>query len=182
MLSDEQIIRQVLKGDYEGYRELVQRHQGAIYCLAYRMLNRAEEAEDVVQEAFVRAYSNLSKFRDRARFAAWIRRIAVNLCLARLPREIPSEDVESMLDAGMSRDDLVQAEVILRMERGRVREAIAKLPADYRTAITLRYEEDMPYDKIADLLHEPVSRIQVRMHRAKKMLAQRLAVMLEDAV
>jgi RNA polymerase sigma-70 factor, ECF subfamily len=180
LLSDEQVIRNVLKGDRDGYCDLVERHQGVVYRLAYRILNRAEDAEDVAQEAFIQAFSNLSKCRDSGKFVAWVRRIAVNLCMARIPREIPSEDVERISDAEMAQDDPVQAEVFLRIERERVRTAVSSLSVTHRTVIILRYEEDLSYNEIAEALHEPVSSIQVRLHRAKKMLARRLAVIEDD--
>ncbi len=172
MHPDEQTIRQVLAGDSEAYRELVQRHQGAVYRLAYRMLNRAEDAEDVVQAAFVQAYVKLSECRDRRLFAAWVRKMAVNLCLARLPREIISDEIENMRDVGAGLDDPVSEEVIRRIEREHVRGIIAGLPDGYRIALILRYEEELSFKEIAQLLDEPVPRILVRVHRAKKMVGQ----------
>ncbi|MEN6522036.1 MAG: RNA polymerase sigma factor [Armatimonadota bacterium] len=176
MRSDEQIIIQVIGGDNDAYYELVQRHQGAVYRLAYRMLNRAEDAEDIVQDTFVKAYLRLAECKDRSKFAAWIRRIAVNTCLSRLPKEIPSDNVEIMSDAEAPLDDPVMSEVIRRIERDHVRDIIARLPTDYRVVIILRYEEDFSYKEIAEILGEPISRISVRVHRAKKMLAQKLVV------
>ena len=164
---DEQTIQQVLAGDSGLYGELVQRYQGSVYRLAYRMLNRAENAEDVVQTAFVQAYVKLAECRDRKLFGAWVRKMAVNLCVAKLPREIPSGQIEDMRDVGAGLDDPVLEEVIRRMEREHVQALIARLPADYRIALILRYEEGLSFNEIAGLLGEPARRLLVWMLQPK---------------
>ena len=116
LVSDEEIIAQVLDGHTERYAELVRKYQGAAYRLAYRVLGRREEAEDAVQETFVRAYEKLASCRDRGRFWPWMRRIALNVCLRRMSRETPCENVVEMRDAGTSLANPVEAEVVRRAE------------------------------------------------------------------
>ncbi|MCX6375074.1 MAG: sigma-70 family RNA polymerase sigma factor, partial [Armatimonadetes bacterium] len=148
MLSDEQIIRRVLRGHVEEFRELMRRHQNAVFRLAYRIVGRREEAEDVVQEVFLRVYQNLGGYEGRDRFWPWVRRITLNTALRRIPREIPTDEVDEIGTC----EDLVQAEVLRRLDTANVRRAIEWLPAAYRTAIILRYMEDLSYREIADLL------------------------------
>ena len=175
MVSDEQIIRRVLKGHAEEYRELMLRYQSQAYRFAYRVLGMREEAEDATQEAFIRAYGRLSTCRDRWKFWPWLRRIVLNLCLDRL-REEPEEELPEEL----SDVDTVESEVFRRAELEDIRRAIAKLPGAYRVAVALRYEEELSFKEIAGILGESLSAVQVRVHRAKKMLAERLGVIRDE--
>jgi RNA polymerase sigma-70 factor (ECF subfamily) len=175
-VSDEQIIGRVLKGQTQEYRELVRRYQTPLFRLAYRVLARREEAEDAVQEAFVKAFRRLDTCRDRNHFHAWLRTIVLRICLDSIPRECPSDEVERMLEAGQIPDDPVEAEVLKRAELGELRNAIAELPAAYRTAVVLRYQEELSHKEIAELLGESVAAVEVRLHRARKILAERLGV------
>lgn len=174
--SDEQIIKRVIKGHRDDFAELVRRYQPRAYHLCFRILGRHEEAEDAVQDTFLLVYRNLASCREQSRFWAWTRRIAVNVCLKKLSPEIPSDDVLEMQDMAWSHNDPVQTEIIRDLDRRVVREAISNLPDLYRTAVVLRYNEDLSYQEISELLGEPVNRVQVRIHRAKKILAERLAV------
>jgi len=180
LISDEQIIRRVVKGSPEDFRELMRRHQVPVFRLAYRILRRREEAEDAVQETFLRVYQNLSAYTEQGRFWPWVRRIAVNICLKRLPLEVPVEEICEMVESEQALDDPVEAEIIRRTELEGVRKAVAGLPAPYRIAIVLRYQEDLSYKEIAELTNESVSAIETRLSRAKRMLAERLAVMTND--
>jgi RNA polymerase sigma-70 factor, ECF subfamily len=177
--SDEQIIRRVRKGSTDDFRELMRRHQDAVFRLAYRITCRREDAEDVVQETFLRVYRSLEDYRGNAGFRPWVRRIAINVCLRRLSVEIPSDEVEEIYDSAHSEGDVVEDAVLKQVQREDVRRAVSGLPAAYRTVVVLRYMEDLSYKEIAELLDEPMSTIQVRLHRAKKMLNRRLAVLHE---
>jgi RNA polymerase sigma-70 factor, ECF subfamily len=177
LVSDEQIIGRVLNGQVENYRELLDRHQSGVFRVAYRMLGRREDAEDVVQEAFVRAYTKLSECRDREKFGAWVRRIAVNVCLRRFSRETPSDDLDEISDGA---EDPVEQEVIRRAEMREIQEAVACLPTAYRTILVLRYEEELDLKEIAELLGEQPGTIYTRLHRARKHLARQLEVMADE--
>ena len=180
MLSDEQIIARALKGSAKDFRELMRRHQNAVYRLAYRILKRREDAEDVVQETFLRVHQNLAAYAERGKFWPWARRIAMNICLKRLPSEVPVEEVGDLLESAQAPEDPVETEVLRRIEAGAVGKAIAGLPATYRAVVVLRYEEDLSYKEIAELVSESVSAVETRLHRAKRMLAERLAVVIND--
>ncbi len=168
------------KGHVEEFRELMRRHQNAAFRLAYRILGRREDAEDAVQETFLLVYRHLAEYKEKGRFWPWVRRIAVNVCLRKLPGEVPSAEVEDLQDSAHLGDLPVETEVLKRVKQSEIRRAISGLPPAYRTAVVLRYLEDMPYREIAELLGEPVTTIQVRLHRAKRMLSERLAVMLDE--
>lgn len=180
MLSDEDIIARVLEGRPQRYGELVRKYQDAAFRIAYRITGRREDAEDAVQDTFLRAYGKLGSCRDRSRFWPWVRRIAVNVCLAKMSRETPCEYVEEMRDASSPLGKPVEAEVVGRAAAREVRRAIAGLPKDYRLAIVLRYQEELSYKEIAEALGESFSTVRIRLHRAKKMLAERLAVLMDE--
>lgn len=180
MISDEQIIERVLKGHTQDYRELMQRHQAAVFRLAYRILGRREEAEDAAQETFVKAYRKLNTCRERRKFWRWLRRIALNICLGKLSRGRPSDNVNELPDADCLPHGSVESEVLMRAQMEDIRRAIAGLPDAYRTTVILRYQEELSYKEIAELLGETLTAIQVRLHRARKMLAARLEVMTDE--
>jgi RNA polymerase sigma-70 factor, ECF subfamily len=180
LTPDEQIIGRVLRGHTDEYRELMLRYQNSVFRLAFRILSRREEAEDVVQETFLRGYSKLASCRERDKFWPWIRRIALNLCLRRNPREYPCDTLDALAGAGSTEDNPVEAEVIRRVEMDRLKEAVAELPASYRTVLVLRHEEDLAYKEIAELVGANENTVRTRLHRARKLLAERLAVVTNE--
>lgn len=119
----------------------------------------------MVQEAFVKAYSNLAGCRERDRFGGWVRRIAVNICLKRIPREVPCSTVDEMVEAASERGNPVEAEVLRQVDIDieEVREAVLSMPIVYRTVLVLRYEEDLPYNEIAGLIDESADVVRVRL-------------------
>ena len=177
LMSDEQLIVRVLKGHAEDYRELMQRYQNAVFRLAFHMLGRREEAEDAAQETFLQAYKKLSTCRERSRFWSWIRRTAVNICLSKRRCEYPMDELDTLGSIDCANADPVEAEVIRHAEAEEIRKAIAGLPADYRTAVVLRYQEQLSYKEIAEILGESLIVVQTRLYRARRMLAERLGVM-----
>jgi RNA polymerase sigma-70 factor (ECF subfamily) len=174
LVSDEQIIERVLRGSAEDYRELMLRHQDALFRLSYRMLGRREDAEDVVQDAFLQAYRKLGDCRGRAKFGAWVRRIAINICLRRFARETPVGEIDELLDIAPCDQNPVEREVLRRAEISEILDALASLPPTYRTVIVLRYGEELDLQEIADILGEKPGAVYTRLHRARRMLAERL--------
>jgi RNA polymerase sigma-70 factor (ECF subfamily) len=175
LIPDKQIIERVLRGRSEDYRELMLRHQGNLYRLAYQMLGRREEAEDVLQEAFLQAFRKLAECRERSKFAGWVRRIVVNICLRRPVRELPSDELDDLSSSSKQPDDNpVLNEVLSRAGFQEIQEAVAVLPPDYRTIIALRYGEELELKEIAEILDEQPGAIYTRLHRARQMLAKKL--------
>jgi RNA polymerase sigma-70 factor (ECF subfamily) len=160
----------------------MQRHQEAVFRVAYRILGRREDAEDAAQETFLLIYRNLDKYTDHGLFWPWARKIAVNVCLKRLPMEIPTGDVEELAEMEQECVAPVEVEILRQVEREQVRGAIEGLPAPYRVVIVLRYLEDMSYREIADELEVPVTTVETRLFRAKKMLCKRLRTEVQDEV
>lgn len=176
MLSDNEIIRRVRKGRTDYFAHLIQRYQAAVYSTAYRILGRREDAEDAAQESFLRVYQALHAYSEEGAFWPWMRRIVINCCLNRLPREFPSEKVDQIIESEQPFIDTVEAEAFRRCDTDRIRALIADLPASYRLVAVLKYQEDLSSTEIAELLNETPGTVRVRLHRALKMLSQKLVV------
>ncbi|MCE5197437.1 MAG: sigma-70 family RNA polymerase sigma factor [Armatimonadota bacterium] len=175
MLSDQQIIGQVIKGKAEMFGELVARYQTPVFRLAFSILADRAEAEDAAQEVFIRAYSKLSSYTDSGKFWGWLRRITVNICLDKIrPYTVISLDDVNEIPAQSG--DSVYESVACSTEATELRETIYQLPPAYRSVIVLKYLEDMNYAEIAEMLGESIPNVRVRIHRAKKMLRERMKV------
>lgn len=179
--DDELLVEQVRKGNQSAFSLLVQRHQGAIYSLCYRMTGDPLEAEDLAQEAFLRLYRSVGGFRPNNRLRPWFRRIAVNVCLDALrKRREATVPLEKLLETesqprAASREEMPEEAYLSREVRVEVQRGLLKLSGDHRAVLVLRYLEELSYREIAEVLGVPVSTVETRLFRAKKMLAAVLA-------
>jgi RNA polymerase sigma-70 factor (ECF subfamily) len=154
MVGDEDLeLERARQGDQEAFRILVVRHSRAVFRLAYRLTGNEQDAEDVVQETFLKAYRQLAGFESRSRFSSWVHRIAANCaydCLRRRmrQREDPQEEEPVALSEAPSAERIVfSAEV-----RGRLKSAMARLSPSERSAFLLRHHEGLSIDEIGDAL------------------------------
>jgi RNA polymerase sigma-70 factor, ECF subfamily len=165
-VSDEELVRACVAGDRAAFDVLVARHQRQVYRLCYRFVGNHEDAAELAQDAFVRAYRALRKFEQTAKFTTWLHRISVNVCLNRLalktPKHGPLKNEDAMRSPGESADATV-----LREERAaKVRAAIARLPAKQRATLILRAYHEMPHDEIARILGNSVGAVKANFHHA----------------
>jgi RNA polymerase sigma-70 factor (ECF subfamily) len=173
-LPDANILALARRGDPSALDELVRRYQSRIYNLAYRMLRQREDAEDVTQEAFLKAFEALPRLKDDAAFRAWLSRIAANLCLMRLRSRSHAEapwDAVAQADQASQHD--ATPEIIERL-----RTAMAELPPKHRLAVVAFYIEGRSYNEAARLAGVPVLTFKTRLYRARRMLRD----MLSDAL
>jgi RNA polymerase sigma-70 factor, ECF subfamily len=177
MRSDESIIRRVLGGHAGEFRELMLRYQGRAYTVSYRILCRREDAEDVVQDTFLRVYRNLSTYREQDRFWPWLRRIAVNCCLERLRRKQSREQPDDFTDESLGIACSAEEEALRNVTLEMISDAVAELPERLRIVMVLRYQEELSYKEIAELIGEPQTTVQVRLYRARKMVSRKLVVL-----
>ena len=150
--TDEELVRACVGGDRHAFDRLVARHQRQIYRLCYRYVGSHEDAAEMAQDAFVRAYRALPKFERTARFGTWLHRIAVNVCLNRLavkrPPHEPLDESHARAGSGEAAD-----EAVLRAERAvRVRTAVGRLPPKQRVTLILRVYHDLSHEEIAAIL------------------------------
>jgi RNA polymerase sigma-70 factor (ECF subfamily) len=180
--TDEELVARSQSGDVESFNQLILRWERPIYALAYRVIGREEEARDVVQEAFLRAFRALPGFKGQAKFSSWLYRITLNLCRdwIRRQRRAPvvqmPEDADT-LDAIAERGPVESIEdLAARRELSAVvEEAMALLPDEQRTAIILKEYHGMTFQEIADLQGCPLSTVKTRLYQGLSVLRRHLA-------
>jgi RNA polymerase sigma-70 factor (ECF subfamily) len=174
-MSDAAIVELVVNGDQDVFAVLVERYKDAVQNLAYRMLGNATEAEDVTQETFVRAYTQLGTYKPVHKFSTWLLSIASHLAIDQLRRRrflaLPLEDVpflEWLPDVGVGPEQsALQGE-----QQDEIQEYLQMLPSKYRAVIVLRYWYDFSYEEIAQALKLTPALVKARLHRARELLAR----------
>jgi len=179
-------IKEVLKGDQNAFAEIVELFQDKLFRVCFRMLGNRHEAEDIAQEAFVRAYINIHTFDTKRKFSTWIYRIATNLCIDRIRKKKPDYflDAEVAGTEGLnmysqiaSTEELPEEEVLKMEMQDRVQYEISRLPDKYRAVIVLKYMEDLPLQEISDILEMPLGTVKTRIHRGREALRKQLSTM-----
>jgi RNA polymerase sigma-70 factor (ECF subfamily) len=182
-IGDDELIRKALAGDQRAYTDLVERYRGALYHIVVKMVRRPVEAEDLVQEAFIKAFGALKSYRFEYRFSTWLYKIAANCAIDYLrKRKIEAMSLDRPVETA---DGTVQVELAdwtynpeetLHKQRQRISiaEAIAALPPKYKEVIIMRHAQDMPYYEIAKKLDVPVGTVKARIFRARELLKKEL--------
>jgi len=179
--TDEELVARSIRGDAESFNQLILRWERPIYALAYRTLGREEDARDICQETFLRAFRGLPGFRGQAKFSSWLYRIALNLCRDLMRRERrapiaqPPEDVDLMeLAAAVEPSESIE-DLIARRDLSRVVERVmATLPEEQRTAIVLKEYHGLTFQEIADLLGCPLSTVKTRLYQGLTVVRREL--------
>jgi RNA polymerase sigma-70 factor (ECF subfamily) len=169
---DDRLAMRCRAGDNSAFDELVARYEQRLFRFAWRLLNDRTEAEDAVQETFLRVYRALGGYRPDGFFSSWIYRIALNECRRRLRSRkttVPIEDVPHLYGGREPEHSTLQKE-----RNRRLRIAINELPDHYRDVMVLFYFEDMSVEAVGKALGLGVSAVKVRLHRARGRLATRL--------
>ena len=180
--TDEELVARSVGGDSESFNQLIRRWERPIYALAYRTIGREEDARDVCQETFLRAFRALPAFRGQAKFSSWLYRIALNLCRDWIRRErrapvvqLP-EDVDLMALAAATEPSESIEDLVARQDMARVVErAMASLPEEQRTAIVLKEYHGLTFQEIADLVGCPLSTVKTRVYQGLSVLRRELA-------
>jgi RNA polymerase sigma-70 factor (ECF subfamily) len=181
-VADALAVARARDGDHAAFRVLVERYQGRAFGLALRVLRDEEQARDVVQDAFLKAYGALDRFEGRSSFYTWLHRIVMNLCLDRKRRERSSrrvewtEEVERELEADPEAPGAPEPALALeRAElRGQLAAAIASLPEDARRTLELREVDGLSYQEIAEALGVPKGTVMSRLHYARRRVREAL--------
>lgn len=168
LIDDQTLVADTLAGRTEAFGTLVERYDRAIYHLAYRTLHDQEEARDVAQEAFFKAYRSLRTFKPGAKFSTWLFSITYHACCDRLSRRRRYSNEE--LPERADRAPGPESEAIANDEAQRLRNAIAALPEKYRTVITLYHLQGRQYEEIAQVLGVPMGTVKTHLFRAKEQL------------
>jgi RNA polymerase sigma-70 factor, ECF subfamily len=187
--TDQLLVERVQKGDKRAFDLLVGKYQHKIVSLISRYVSDHAEAQDVAQEAFIKAYRAIGRFRGESAFYTWMYRIAINTAknyLVSQSRRPPSSDIDAqdaeqfqvetrLKDRGSPEHELLKEEI----ERT-IHEAIAELPEDLRVAITLREMEGMSYEDIATTMDCPIGTVRSRIFRAREAIDGRLRPLLSN--
>ena len=183
--TDAALVQRTLGGETSAYNSLVQKYQRQVYNLAYRMLNSAEDAGDMVQETFIRAFGALASFRQDASFLTWLYKIASNLCIdhlrSRKSKGALSLDVEleegrePAADRSCSPEDAAVRGAVSEI----VQKAVMNLPERYRIVVVMRHLQGMSVEEIANQLELPSGTVKTHLFRAREMLRERLRTVLD---
>lgn len=176
-------IKKVKKGDQSAFEDIVVLFQSKIYQHCYRMLGNAHEAEDVAQEAFIRAYVNIHSYDDSRKFSTWLYRIATNLSIDRLRKRKPDYFLDAEIKgtdgldmySQLATDARLPEEEVQGMELEKmIYQEIANLPPIYRSIITLRYLEEFSLKEISEIMDLPLGTVKTRIHRGREALRKKL--------
>ena len=183
--ADAELLQAVLDGDATAYRGLVEKYQGRVYAMVYGMLRNREDARDITQEAFVKAYKNLKSFRLESSFYTWLYRIAMNLAID-FTRKRKRQGTTSFDEAVASRDqdggisevhhgDSPSKKLERKQVYKQIMDALEKLPADQKQVILLRELEGLSYREISEVMDIPEGTVMSRLFYARKKLQKLLA-------
>ncbi|UCF19247.1 MAG: sigma-70 family RNA polymerase sigma factor [Gemmatimonadota bacterium] len=192
-LEDKELVTRALEGDESAYREILERFRRPVFSLIYRMIGDREQAEDLAQESFVKAFNNLDSYNPSYRFSSWLFKIANNHAIdhlrrARLstvsihgsPHAVDSEREEETRIVLEAPDESPEQEMLAVQLGGEIERAIARLRPDYRTAVILRHIENRPYEEIAEIMGVPIGTVKTFLHRARAELRDALSHLKEE--
>ncbi|KAB2953949.1 sigma-70 family RNA polymerase sigma factor [Heliorestis acidaminivorans] len=178
------LVQQAQKGDRQAFEKLVTMYQDRVYALSYRMAGNPDDAQDLAQEAFIRAYSSLASFRQDADFGTWIHRITVNTWI-NMQRKNKRATVVSLDEPMHTSDGEVQRELAATSEgpeefverretSDRIRQALLELKPEHRAVIVLREMQGYSYEEVAEMLDCTLGTVKSRINRARNALKEKL--------
>jgi RNA polymerase sigma factor (sigma-70 family) len=180
--EDRELIRRALEGEQDSYKRLMRKYQSAIYHLIVRMIGYQPEADDLTQEAFIKAFASLASFNDEFAFSTWLYKIATNNCIDFLrKRKLKTFSIDKPID----RDGEQHFEIpdstyrpdrnLLQSQQTRtIQQAIDALPEKYRVVIVLRHQQERSYEEIAEELQLPLGTVKAHIFRARELLNKAL--------
>lgn len=171
------LVEAAQQGDGAAFGRLIRLHQKRLFRFAYSITGSFDQAEDIVQESFVKAYSAIATFKPGFAFYPWLSTIARNLAFNQIAREERKESLDEKSDSGFDPEstDLGPLEKLLNDEaQARFFKAVMALPAKYRTVFVLRHFEEMDYNEISIYLKIPPGTVDSRLYRARQMLVEAL--------
>ncbi|MFJ7971839.1 RNA polymerase sigma factor [Psychrobacillus sp. NPDC096389] len=168
MEEELQWIQEVLSGNKQAYAHIINKYKNRLYATILRMTRNPQNAQDLVQEAFIKVYQQLNKYDQKGSFSSWIYRVAINHCMDEFRKKS-----YKMKQVEINEEKIVNTNhpevVFLKKEKSRqLEKLIAILPEDERMIILLRYVNELSYNEISELIEIPLSDVRNKLHRAKK--------------
>jgi len=181
--TEEELIALVKKGETTAFRHLVDRHKSYAYTLALRVVGSHEDAQEVAQDSFVKAYNNISSFKGDAKFSTWLYRIVFNTAISKKRKKrLPETDIDKasgVLDA----EGMNSAEILSQKERKAwINKAVEKLPEDDAFLITLYYFQELTLEEIEKVTGFAPNNVKVKIFRARKKLSEWLGRYLQEEI
>ncbi len=179
--TDEELVARSIGGDLESFNQLVRRWERPIYALAYRVIGREEDARDVCQETFLRAFRAIGGFKGQAKFSSWLYRIALNLCRDWMRRQrrtpvVNTPEGVDLIELAAEQGPVESIEDLVARQQlsAAVAEAMKMLPEEQRAAIVLKEFHGMTFQEIADLQGCPLSTVKTRLYQGLSVLKRHL--------
>lgn len=176
--SDNEILSSVLQGDQQAYAEIVKRYQNFVFTIALRYTPNREDAEEIAQDCFIKAYRSLADFRGASKFSTWLYTIVTTTCLTFLRKkklEVHSLDNEKVFEMAENQDSGMDANQVEHKSRvSMVNRAIALLSPDDGQIITLFYKGEQSLEEIAQIMGMEANTVKVRLHRARQRLKDKM--------
>lgn len=184
-INDLESVKQILNGDIQRFANLVDGHKDLVFTLALRMVKNKEEAEEIAQDSFIKAYNNLSRFKGDAKFSSWLYRITYNTCLDWIKKNNKRNALTGSIDKNiyyLSVPDDASEKIELEEQNNIITECLQRLPAADSFLISLYYYEELSLHEIATIVSSSVSNVKVRLFRIRKKLAGILKSKLEPEI
>lgn len=184
-INDLEAVKQILDGDIQKFTYLVNGHKDLVFTLALRMVKDKEDAEEIAQDSFIKAYNNLSRFKGEAKFSSWLYRITYNTCLDWIKKNNKRNTLTGSIDKDMYRlsvPDNASEKIEQEEHNKRITECLQRLPAADSFLISLYYYEELSLHEIATIVSSSISNVKVRLFRIRKKLAGILKENLESEI
>ena len=184
-MDDRELVHRALEGDQQSYSFLVQKYQTKVFNMAFGFVRNKETADDLAQEIFIKAYVSLKKFQFKSGFGTWLYRIAINHCkdYLRSKQKMKTVPFDDLSEKSAFKEENFSGRELNRREdqiEHLVNIGISALPEKYKVIITLRDIQGLSYDEIANILDLSSGTVDSRIHRARKMLREKLSPYLTD--
>ena len=178
MENEKELIKKILSEDSEFFGDLIFKYQDFVFNVVKKWIRVEEEAEDITQDIFIKAYKKLSDFRGDSKFSVWLYRIAyttsINWIQRKKGKEIPME--ENKLEYLGQSEDPIDLTVEREMILAEIKEVIKILPLKYKVILQLHYFEEKSYKEIADILNIPINTVKIQLLRAKALLKKKFDI------
>ena len=169
-----EIVAKVLKGDRRAYALLVEEYKSPIYNLAYRMTGNSEDADDLTQETFIRAYINLWRFDPKRKFFTWLYTISINLIRNHL-KKVKNDDLLNRtknIQYNENENQSPEARIIATQESNKINLALLTLKYELRVMLIMKYQQELSFEEIAEITGKSVSAVKMRVYRGLEKLEQ----------
>lgn len=177
--EDYELVQEAVDGNDDAFAELLSRYKNLVYSVVLRMINDAEEANDLAQEVFIKVFKNLEKYQPEFKFSTWLIRITTNHVIDfRRKKKQDTVSIDDMIYEPPNYET-PESEYIDKENRSGIADAINSLPEMYKIPIVLYHQQGLSYQEIADIIGEPLSKVKNRIFRGRKMLKDYLIKMRE---